>query len=89
MKRHTSQRRRLAREKLEITLVYLMLMYRPLALVLGLLLALFAALVVRSSPAVGVISLGLAAATLLLNSSFRAVQAAARAAAWLGTLGSE
>jgi hypothetical protein len=84
-----SNRKRLAREKLEIYLVYLILAYRRLALICGALLLVYGALILQASPLAGAVSLALAGFTLLLNSSFRAVQLTARLGAWLGTLGRE
>ena len=84
-----SNRKRLAREKLEIYLVYLILAYRRLALLCGVLLAAYGVLILPVNPLAGMVSMALAGMTLLLNSSFRAVQFIAQLGAWLGTLGRE
>jgi hypothetical protein len=82
-----SNRRRLARERLEIYLVHLLLAYRPLILIGGLLLLVYAIVgMIISSPA-GYASLVPAIFLLLLGNSYPVALYTARLGAWIGTLG--
>ena len=81
-----SNRRRPARERLEIYLVHLILMYRRLFLIFGLLLLAFAVSVFFASPPAGIAALLPAVHLFLLGHSFNAVLYTARLGAWIGTL---
>ena len=81
-----SNRRRLAREKLEIYLVHLILAYRPLILISGLFLLVYAIAIIASTPLAGNLVLLPACFLLLLGSSFTVVFHMARFGAWMGTL---
>lgn len=82
-------RRRLARERLEYYLVYLILAFRPLILIAGLLLLTYALTLIVASPITGVAALLPAGFLLLLGNSFSAVLYTARLGAWIGTLMSD
>ena len=79
-------RQRLARERLEIYLVHLLLAYRPLILIGGLLLLVYAILAMVASAVTGFASLVPAVFLLLLGSSYPVVLYTARLGAWIGTL---
>ena len=81
-----SNRRRLAREQLEIYLVHLLLAFRPLIFGGGVLLLVYAivAMIARSPAGFG--SLVPAIFLLLLGSSYPVVVYTARLGAWIGTL---
>ena len=81
-----SNRQRLARERLEIYLVHLLLAYRPLILIGGLLLMVYAILAMVASSVTGFASLVPAVFLLLLGSSYPVVLYTARLGAWIGTL---
>lgn len=82
-------RRRLARERLEYYLVYLILAYRPLIVMAGLLLLAYALTLIVASPITGAAALLPAGLLLLLGNSFSAVLYTARLGAWIGTLMSD
>jgi len=82
-----SNRRRLARERLEIYLVHLLLAYRYLILTSGLLLLLFAIAVMIMDSRAGSATLIPAIYLLLLSNSYHVVLYTARLGAWIGTLG--
>jgi hypothetical protein len=82
-----SNRRRLARERLEIYLVHLILAYRWLILTVGLLLLAYAITVMIASPLAGVAILVPAVYLLLLGSSYNLVAYTARLGAWVTTFG--
>lgn len=82
-----SYHRRLARERLEIYLVHLILAYRRLILTAGLLLLGYAIVIMFSNPPAGKAVLLPAIVLLLLSNSFNITLYTARLAAWLGTLG--
>lgn len=84
-----SNRRRLARERLEIYLVHLLLAYRPLVFVVGLLLLMYAIAALFINRLVGFASLLPALYLLLLASSYNITLYTARLGAWIGTLGRE
>ena len=84
-----SNRRRLARERLEYYLTYLILAYRRLILIVGLLLLVYALTMIITSPLAGTAALLPAIFLLLLSNSFNAVLYTARLAAWVATLGSQ
>lgn len=81
-----SNRRRLARERFEYYLVYLILAYRRLILIVGLLLLVYALATIVVSPIVGIATLFPALFLLLLGNSYNAVVYTARLGAWIGTL---
>jgi hypothetical protein len=81
-----SNRRRLARERLEIYLVHLLLAFRPLIFVAGLLLLVYAIIALIASSLTGFASLVPAVFLLLLGSSYPVVLYTARLGAWIGTL---
>ena len=81
-----SNRRRLAKEQLEYYLVYLILAYRQLILIIGLLLLLFAIAIIFINRIVGFASLVSAIFMLLLGNSYIFVVYTARLAAWIATL---
>jgi len=82
-----SNRRRLARERLEIYLVHLLLAYRYLILGSGLLLLLSAIAVMIADSRAGFAILLPAIYLLLLSNSYHVVLYTARLGAWIGTLG--
>ena len=82
-----SNRRRLARERLEIYLVHLILAYRWLILTVGLLLLAYTITVMIASPLAGVAILEPAVYLLLLGSSYNLVAYIARLGAWVTTFG--
>ena len=82
-----SNRKRLARERLEYYLVYLILAYRRLILVVGLLLLVYAIATMFVSPLTGATVLVPAVFLLLLGNSYNAVVYTARLGAWAATLG--
>lgn len=81
-----SNRRRLARERLEIYLVHLLLMYRRLILVVGLLLLVYALVAMFINQTVGFATLIPAVFLLLMGNSYNAVLYTARLGAWIATL---
>ena len=81
-----SNRRRLARERLEIYLVHLILMYRRLILIVGMLLLAYTATTILVNQAAGFAALLPAVFLLLLSNSYNAVVYTARMGAWIGTL---
>jgi hypothetical protein len=81
-----SNRRQLRRETLEVYLVHLILAYRPLILVFGLALLVYAIAAMFKNPLAGYVILLPAAFLLLLSNSFHVVLYTARLGAWLGTL---
>lgn len=81
-----SDRKRLARERLEYYLVYLILMYRRLILITGLLLLVYAIATLFVNQFAGFTVLLPAFFLLLLGNSYNAVVYIARLGAWIGTL---
>ncbi len=84
-----SNRQRLARERLEIYLVHLLMAYRPLVFIVGLLLLLYSIASLFASPLVGFASLIPASYLLLLSTLYPVILYTARLGAWVGTLGRE
>jgi len=84
-----SNRRRLARERLEYILLYLILSYRYLILTCGLILLVLAAALLTLIPTVGFVFLVPALFMLLVGSAYNAALYTARLGAWIGTLGSQ
>jgi len=81
-----SNRRRLARERLEYYLVYLILAYRRLIWIVGLLILIYALAIIVASPLAGTATLLPAIYLLLLGNSYNIVVYTARLGAWIGTL---
>lgn len=81
-----SNRRRLARERLEIYLVHLILMYRRLTLIVGLLLLAYAVTTIFVNQVAGFAALIPAIFLVVLGNSYNAVVYTARVGAWIGTL---
>jgi hypothetical protein len=82
-----SNRRRLARERLEIYLVHLLLAYRRLLFIFALFMLAYTVVIMFIKPVLGMISLIPALYLLLLSSSYHVVLYTARLGAWIGTLG--
>ena len=82
-----SDRRRLARERLEIYLVHLLLAYRRLILIVALLMLTYATAILFINPLLGIVSLLPALYLLLLSNSYNIALYTARLGAWIGTLG--
>ena len=81
-----SNRRRLAYERLEYCLVYLILMYRFLIMIVGLLLLVYALATIFVNRIAGFSALFPAIFLLLLGNSYNVVVYTARLGAWIGTL---
>ena len=81
-----SNRRRLARERLEIYLLYLILAYRWLILIVGLFLLVYAITVMIALSSAGAAILLTAVYLLALSNSFNIALYTARLGAWIGTL---
>jgi len=81
-----SNRRRLARERLEIYLVHLLLAYRRFIFITGLFLLLYSLAALVYSPFFGFASLIPALYLLLLSNSYPVTLYTARLGAWIGTL---
>ena len=81
-----SNRRRLARERLEIYLVHLFLTYRWLIVIVGLLLAAYAIAMMIVSPLIGLAIALPAIYLLLLGNSYNVVVYTARLGTWIATL---
>ena len=79
-------RRRLARERLEIYLLHLLLAYRPLIVIAGVLLVVYAIIALVVSPVVGGAALVPAMFLLLLGYSYPVSLYTARLGAWIATL---
>jgi hypothetical protein len=82
-----SNRRRLARERLEIYLVHLLLAFRPLILLSGLLLLAYVFVTVFIYPFAGYAVLVPSVYLILLGSSYNIALYTARLGAWIGTIG--
>lgn len=81
-----SNRRRLARERLEYYLVYLILAYRRLILIVGLFFLAYAVLTILANRIAGLAALLPAIFLLLLSNFYNFVVYTARLGAWIGTL---
>jgi uncharacterized membrane protein len=86
LKEIMSNRRRLARERLEIYLVHLLLMYHHLIWIVGLLLLAYAVTTIFVNRIAGIAALFPAIFLILLGSSYNVVVYTARLGAWIGTL---
>ena len=82
----TFNRRRLARERLEIYLLHLLLAYRPLIVIGGVLLSVYAIIGLIVNPIVGGAALVPAVFLLLLGYSYPVSLYTARLGAWIATL---
>lgn len=82
-----SNRRRLARERLEIYLVHLLLAFRPLILIGGLLLLAYVFVTIFIYPFAGYVVLVPSVYLILLGSSYNIALYTARLGAWIGTIG--
>ena len=81
-----SNRRRLARERLEVYLVHLILRYQRPLFIGGLLLLVYAIATMFTNPLAGNVILLPAIYLFLLSSSYNVVLYSARLGAWIGTL---
>ena len=81
-----SNRRRLARERIEYILTYLILAYRRLILIVGLLLLAYALAIMAVSPLAGIVTLLPAIFLLLVSNSFNIALYTAKLGAWIATL---
>lgn len=81
-----SNRRRLDRERLEYYLTYLILAYRRLIFIAGLLLLVYAVMTIFINPFGCIMVLIPAIYLLLLSSSYNITVYTARLGAWIGTL---
>jgi hypothetical protein len=81
-----SNRRRLAREKLEIYLVHLLMAYRPLIIIVGLILLVYSVVILFSNPLAGFASLVPALYLILVSNYYPVTLYTARLGAWIGTL---
>jgi hypothetical protein len=79
-------RKRLRRERLEMYLVHLLLAYRILILISGLLVLGYALMILAKAPLAGLAALLPAVFLLLLSHSYNVVVFTARLGAWIGTL---
>jgi hypothetical protein len=79
-------RRKLAREQLEYYLVYLILAYRRLILIVGLLLLVFATAYIFINRIAGFAAMFSSIFLLLLGNSYNFVVYSARLVAWISTL---
>jgi hypothetical protein len=79
-------RKRLARERLEMYLVHLLLAYRLLILISGLLVLGYALMIMGKAPLAGLAALLPAVFLLLLSHSYNVVVYTSRLGAWIGTL---
>ena len=82
-----SQRKRLDREGLEFYLLNLLLIYRPLLWVSGVVILLYAIVTFFLYPLGGIIALVAAIFLILITLSFPLTLRVAKLGAWLGTLG--
>jgi len=81
-----SNRRRLDRERLEYYLTYLILAYRRLIFIVGLLLLVYAIAIMFINPSGGIVVLIPAIYLLMLSNSYNVTVYTARLGAWIGTL---
>jgi len=84
--KNKSNRQRLAREILEIYLVHLLMAYRRLIFIIGLLLLVYGVVTLFINAMVGFASLLPALYLLLLRNSYPVTLYTARVGAWIGTL---
>jgi hypothetical protein len=84
-----SNRQRLARERLEIYLVHLLMAYRRLIFIVALFIFLYCIVMLFIIPIVGFASLVPALYLLLLSHSYPVILYTAKLGAWIGTLGNQ
>ena len=82
-----TKRRNLDREGLEVYLLNLLLAYRPMLQISGLLFLVFSVVALSLSPIVGSIALGMGIFLVTLTNSYQVTLYLAKLGAWLGTLG--
>ena len=82
-----STQKRLDRERLEAYCVYLLLSYRPLIFVCGLVILIYSLVTTIKFPVFGGVLIIIASFLILLGSSFQLVLFTARLGAWIATLG--
>ena len=81
-----TKRRNLDREGLEIYLLNLLLAYRPILQISGLLFLITSVVALALSPIGGSIALGVAILLVTLSYSYQATLYLAKVGAWLGTI---
>ena len=81
-----SNRRRLDRERLEYYLTYLILAYRRLILIVGLLLLIYAMATIFINLPGSIVTLISAIYLIILSNSYNITVHAARFGAWIGTI---
>jgi len=81
-----TNKRNLDREGLEVYLLNLLLGYRPLFQLTGLIFLVITLVAISFSPAAGIVSLALAGFLFMLAYSYRVVVAVSKFGAWLGTI---
>jgi hypothetical protein len=81
-----SNRRRLDRERLEYYLTYLILAYRRLIFIAGLLLLIYAIVTISINLSGSIVALIPAIYLLILSNSYNIIVYTARLGAWIGTL---
>jgi len=84
-----SNRKQLAREQLEYYLTYLILAYRRLFFITGLLLLIYAITTMFINLTSGIVTMILAIYLLLLSNSYNITVYTARLGAWIGTIRKE
>jgi len=84
-----SNRKRLARERLEYYLTYLILAYRRLTFIAGLLLLIYAITTMFINLPSGIVAMIPAIYLLLLSNSYNITVYTARLGAWIGTIGED
>lgn len=82
-----SNRRRLARERLEIYLVHLLLAYRQVIFIVALITLSYAIFILTTNLLLGFICLLHSVYLLLLSSSYNVTVYTSRMVAWIATLG--
>jgi len=82
-----SQRKRLDRERMQVYFAHLLMAYRPLILIIGILLLVYAMIVIGISQLFGIIVGVLAVLILLLGNFYGGVVFVSKVLAWLVTVG--
>ncbi len=80
------KRENLDRESLEVHLLNLLMGYRPLLLIGGLMFLVFTFFTIQSSLIVGLFALGTTVVMVLLASTYQGAVYMAKALAWVGTV---
>jgi hypothetical protein len=86
MKRKKHPQRNLKREGLEVYLLYLIMVYRPLFQIFGILLCIYSIAAYSYSLVAGSFSLLLAVLLFLVANTYRTALYLAKLVAWIGTL---